>query len=67
MFKDILSFNGRIRRTEYGITFIAMNVLTVVLNYVTYGGIEGIIWVPYFYSNYNACVDTTGTNNKTLP
>jgi len=47
MFKDILSFNGRIRRTEYGITVIAINILAGILEFVVSGGADGIILLLY--------------------
>ena len=53
MFKNPFSFDGRIRRTEYGVSFIIYAVLTVIVNAIISSsrdaGIVGIVYVPMFW------------------
>lgn len=40
MFKNPFSFEGRIRRTEYGLSFIILTVLMVIINVIVAGSIS---------------------------
>ncbi len=48
MFRSIFSFEGRIRRTEFGISYIIYIVLYLAVLYISkavQGG--GIVWLPF--------------------
>ncbi|MEO6851859.1 MAG: DUF805 domain-containing protein, partial [Mucilaginibacter sp.] len=47
MFKAPFSFEGRIRRKEYAITYVIFDIIALVLGYVTSDGVEGIFLLMY--------------------
>ena len=48
MFKDPFSFEGRIRRKEYIITFIVLYIISLILGFVMSQGAEGVFLIIYF-------------------
>jgi uncharacterized membrane protein YhaH (DUF805 family) len=54
MFQNTFSFDGRIRRTEYGISFIIYFIIAVILNLLLKDGngdfaIFGIVYIPLLW------------------
>lgn len=47
MFKNPFSFEGRIRRTEYGISFIIYVIIAVIVNAIMQDGSAAIIGLAY--------------------
>jgi uncharacterized membrane protein YhaH (DUF805 family) len=43
MFKNPFSFDGRIRRTEYGLTIIIYVIVAVIINAIIVGGTDNEI------------------------
>jgi uncharacterized membrane protein YhaH (DUF805 family) len=53
MFKNPFSFNGRIRRTEYGISFIIYFTFIIIISLVSNLGDEGavalLLYIPILW------------------
>jgi len=53
MFKNPFSFDGRIRRTEYGVSFIIYVVVAVIINALMASsrdaGIFGLAYIPMLW------------------
>ena len=50
MFKNPFSFDGRIRRTEYGISFIIFILVTAILGSVAESnGILDLLYIPLYW------------------
>jgi uncharacterized membrane protein YhaH (DUF805 family) len=53
MFQNLFSFDGRIRRTEYGISFIIYVVAAVIVNAIMQSGggaaIIGLAYIPMLW------------------
>jgi uncharacterized membrane protein YhaH (DUF805 family) len=53
MFKNPFSFDGRIRRTEYGLTIIIYVIVAVIINAIIVGGTDneilGIAYIPMLW------------------
>lgn len=49
MFKSPFSFNGRIRRTEFGLTYLAYIVVAVILQFAIFGSREDGSTSPVFF------------------
>lgn len=47
MFQNSFTFDGRIRRTEYGISFIIYVIIAIILNTIIQDGNNGFIWLAY--------------------
>jgi len=59
MFKNAFSFNGRIKRTEYGLSFIIYIAVYIGLRYLTDGenarsilGISFLLYIPLLWFQY---------------
>lgn len=53
MFKNPFSFEGRIRRTEYGVSFIIYLVAAIIINFTmmlgSVAGIFGLAYIPLIW------------------
>ena len=54
MFKNPFSFEGRIRRTEYGLSYILMNIVTFIIGLISglfelNGGFMFIFLIPFIW------------------